>query len=270
MMVVSRVPIQTADGVELAGWFRQGLAPGSDVPVLFIQGFPGGVDDCLGLAHRLAGYGITTLTYTHRLSGGRYSIAHEPANIDAALAAVREQANAEKYGYDPAKAVVGGWSYGGGNALAYAAGRPEVRRVFSIAGTDHGELAHALVADPALAQWFRGWFRTLNAPEGPVVFEIGPDAEIDSLMANPGPLDLRPQAPKLADRDILLVCGWDDEQVTVEGHVLPLYRALRAAGAGVGAGVGATGAGAAVGAGAGAQAGTVSAPNGRVAAGCHP
>ena len=43
--------------------------------------------------------------------------------------------------------------------------------------------------------------------------------------------DLRVAAPRLADRHLLLVGGWDDLNVKVETHLLPLYRALRSHGA---------------------------------------
>ncbi|MDP2873403.1 MAG: hypothetical protein Q8P31_12820 [Bacillota bacterium] len=64
-----------------------------------------------------------------------------------------------------------------------------------------------------------------------MVFEGGTEAGIDWLIANPVYHDLKAQAPDLAGRDILLVSAWDDRQVTIEGIMLPLYRALVAAGA---------------------------------------
>ncbi|PIU44496.1 MAG: hypothetical protein COS95_08695 [Ignavibacteriales bacterium CG07_land_8_20_14_0_80_59_12] len=42
---------------------------------------------------------------------------------------------------------------------------------------------------------------------------------------------MRVSAPQLVTRDILLIGGWDDSNVTVENHLLPLYRVLKKAGA---------------------------------------
>jgi hypothetical protein len=42
---------------------------------------------------------------------------------------------------------------------------------------------------------------------------------------------LRENAAKLADRSILLIGGWEDVEVTIDQYLLPLYRALRGAGA---------------------------------------
>ena len=51
------------------------------------------------------------------------------------------------------------------------------------------------------------------------------------LLDDPRPYDLRLNAPALADRDILLIGGWDDHEVTIEDRILPFYRALKEAGA---------------------------------------
>ena len=71
-------------------------------------------------------------------------------------------------------------------------------------------------------------FQELESPAGPVRFAEAPMA---ALLRNPAPYDLRLSAAALADRDILLVGGWDDAQVTFEHHILPFYRALAAANA---------------------------------------
>lgn len=42
---------------------------------------------------------------------------------------------------------------------------------------------------------------------------------------------LRENAANLADRSILLIGGWEDEQVTIDQFLLPLYRALKGSGA---------------------------------------
>jgi hypothetical protein len=46
------------------------------------------------------------------------------------------------------------------------------------------------------------------------------------LVQNPDPYGLRFPVPALAARSLLLVGGWDDPSVTIEGRILPLYRAL--------------------------------------------
>jgi hypothetical protein len=75
-------------------------------------------------------------------------------------------------------------------------------------------------------------FVALAAPAGPVRFAKGAlpkeiaEAGIDKL--NPI-YDLRKNAPYLSTKDILLIGGWDDRQVTIDQFVLPFYRALEKA-----------------------------------------
>lgn len=42
---------------------------------------------------------------------------------------------------------------------------------------------------------------------------------------------LRKSAAKLINKDILIICGWDDAQATVDQYILPFYRALKNANA---------------------------------------
>ena len=135
----------------------------------------------------------------------------------------------QRFGVDATRLVLGGYSYGGGMAMAYAARDPSVRRVISIAGTDHGEFARELQRNAAFAEGIRGWLLSTRAPEGTARFDL--DANEQELCAHPEVYGLRENAASLADRSILLIGGWEDEGPTIDQHQLPLYRALRGAGA---------------------------------------
>jgi hypothetical protein len=66
---------------------------------------------------------------------------------------------------------------------------------------------------------------------GDTRFEEGalPREMAETGIENMNPIfDIREKNAKaLAQKDILLICAWDDEQVTVEHFMLPLYRALQ-------------------------------------------
>ena len=49
--------------------------------------------------------------------------------------------------------------------------------------------------------------------------------EMKIIESNPT-FDLRYCAPLLAHKNILLIGGWDDHNVSIENRILPLYRAL--------------------------------------------
>jgi pimeloyl-ACP methyl ester carboxylesterase len=122
--------------------------------------------------------------------------------------------------------ALAGWSYGGGMGLIYAANHAEVGHVCSIAGTDHGEFAREYQRSETFAKMLDEIFEELKHPDGPVRFS-GKRAIRNELIRNPDPYDLLSHAAKLAERDVLLIGGWDDLNVTVENHLLPCYRRLK-------------------------------------------
>jgi len=67
------------------------------------------------------------------------------------------------------------------------------------------------------------------APGGPIRFDV--EASLKALMEGQAVFGLRENAGALADRSILMFGGWEDVNTTVDDYMLPLYRALRAAGA---------------------------------------
>jgi hypothetical protein len=114
-------------------------------------------------------------------------------------------------------------------AMAYAARDTSVRRVISIAGNDFGEFARELQRSAAFAEGFRRMLVSTRKPEGPASFDM--EAGLKEFVDRQDVYGLRENAANLADRSILLIGGWEDEQITIEQFILPLYRALRGAGA---------------------------------------
>ncbi len=109
-------------------------------------------------------------------------------------------------------------------ALLFAAAHPEVRRVLAVATTNPAELRRQYLASPATARAAEAEPEGAKAPKGPVHFDA--DATREWLQADPRVWDLREKTSALADRDILLVGGWDDLGSSMEAHNLPFYRAL--------------------------------------------
>jgi pimeloyl-ACP methyl ester carboxylesterase len=195
---------------------------------LFLLGFPNSLDHAqlFGLGQSMSRQGINTLTFAYRgtyKSEGAFSFENTLEDIEAAIAYLHQERVRREFQLATGKLVLGGISYGGGMALAYAANHPEIGRVFSIAGTDHGEFARGYERNPAFAEWVDEWIQELRAPAGPVRFD---ERKARAWLQNPDPYDLRLGATALADRDILLIGGWDDRSTTIEHHVLPFYRAL--------------------------------------------
>jgi hypothetical protein len=100
----------------------------------------------------------------------------------------------------------------------------------SIAGNDHGEFVREYKRNAAFAAAIDEMLRPTMAPGGPVRFDPKADG-IAELSEHIDIYGLRQNAARLADRDILLIGGWEDRQVTVEQYLLPFYRALKREGA---------------------------------------
>jgi pimeloyl-ACP methyl ester carboxylesterase len=192
--------------------------------VLLVPGWGGGPADVLGIADFLSGYGVPTVVVTPRGwhdSEGRYTFAGALQDIGAALGWVRREMGAP--------VVLGGHSWGGGMSLAYAAQDSTVRRVFSVAGTDHGLFMRRFDADTAYAETMRGVLEgSVTPPDG---IRATVDETLDELRRGQTVFGLMENAAALADRSVLLIGGWEDRSVTVDDTLLPLYRALRRAGA---------------------------------------
>ena len=219
-------------GDTVYGKFAPGEGALPRTTALLVPGFPGSEDDVLGLAGSLSQRGINVLFFNYRgtyRSEGPFALAGSLEDIGAAMEYLRRESVVRRFQVEPSRIVLGGYSHGGGLSLIYAAAHPEIQRVFSIAGNDFGEFAREYRRDSAAAAALDKVFRELEAPSGPVRY--GDEVPPGPLLEDPDPYDLRLHAPALADRDLLLVGGWDDHQVTIEHYVLPLYRALCEAGA---------------------------------------
>ena len=201
--------------------------------VILLQGFPGGGIDVLGIGSKLVQIGINALTFnysgTHK-SQGEFNFENTQKDIQAAFEFIHKSENVQKYKIDTTRLYLGGYSYGGGMALTFAANHPEITNVFSIAGNDHGEFFREYARNPELKKAIDDMFEELTYPSGPVRFAIGGTAKeivgMKIIELNPT-YDLRKSAPLLVDKNILLIGGWEDVNVSIDHILLPLYRTLK-------------------------------------------
>jgi len=221
------------DEMLLKGKFYVAEGTGSYPTVLLLQGFPGGGKDVLGIGSKLAQAGINALTFnysgTHK-SQGEFNFENTQKDIQAAFEFIHKSENVQKYKIDTTHLYLGGYSYGGGMALTYGANHPEITSVFSIAGTDHGEFFREYARNPEMKKMIDEMFDEIAAPTGNVRFAIGGTAKeivgMKIIELNPT-YDLRYCAPLLAKKNILLIGGWEDVNVTIDDLLLPLYRSLK-------------------------------------------
>jgi pimeloyl-ACP methyl ester carboxylesterase len=219
-------------GAWVRGRFFAAVATAPATTLLLVPGWPGNPNDVLGLGALLAEQGINVCMFNPRglhQSEGISSPANTLQDIGAALQWLRQEDVQRRFEVDTTRLVLGGHSYGGGMAMAYAARDPSVHRVVSIAGNDHGEFAREFQRNAAFAEGIRHMLLSTRAPEGPARFDV--EAGIKEFVDRQDVYGLRENAPNLADRSILLIGGWEDEEATVDQFLLPFYRALKSAGA---------------------------------------
>ncbi len=220
------------NGVLLNGKIYLPEGRGPFPSIIFLKGFYEPEDDYLGMRKSLSEAGFVVLTFQYSgtdRSQGEFSFKNTQQDIHAAFEFIHQPDITSKYKIDTSRVCLGGYSYGGGMALSYAADHPEITSVFSIAGTDHGKFIKEYMVNTDMQQWFDQWIEGLAAPKGPVRVANGfsMKALIETGINNYMPaLDLKGSAPLLATKDLLLVGGWDDPRSSLENHLLPLYRSL--------------------------------------------
>ena len=197
--------------------------------VLLVPGWGGGPTDVLGIGKALSSEGISSVVLTPRgwhNSEGTSSFANAFEDIKAALDWIR---NSKRTDINSTNIILGGHSWGGGMCLAYAAQDTKVRRIFSVAGTDHGIFIRKYLSDEKYAGWIDKLLASSAAPEGPIRFDV--KKSLNELAEGQMIYGLIENSEKLADRSILIFGGWEDTNTTIDDYLLPDYRALKAAGA---------------------------------------
>jgi len=221
------------ENIILKGKFYAAEGEGLYTTVVLLQGFPGSENDVLGIGSKLAQVGINAITFnysgTHK-SGGEFNFDNSQKDIEAAFEFTHQPENISKYKIDTTRIILGGYSFGGGMAITYAANHPEITDVFSIAGTDHGEFFREYAQNPEMKKMIDEMFDELSVPTGTVRFKKGglPKEIIKNGKIKLNPIyDLRKSAPLLTGKNILLIGGWEDINVTIDYQLLPLYRELK-------------------------------------------
>jgi predicted esterase len=220
-------------GVLLKGKFNVAEGTGFLPTVLLLQGFPGNETDVIGVGKILSESGINTMTFNYSgtfKSQGRTSLENSLLDIKAAFDFLNNIENIKKFKIDTTSIILGGYSYGGGMALTYSIKHPEIKTVFSIAGVDWGEYYLEYIRNPEFKKTTDVSMAKMASMTEQVRFENGamPDeitrggiVHLDSAYF------LQKSSLALASKDILIVCGWDDQMATIDKYILPLYRALK-------------------------------------------
>jgi dienelactone hydrolase len=220
------------NGVNLRGKFFVVKGEGNYPTLILLHGFPGNENSALGMGKQLTQSGINVITFNYSgtfQSEGLISFRNSLADIKAAYKFIHLPKTISKFKIDTTSIIVGGYSYGGGLAMTYAMNHPEIKHVFSIAGNDWGEHMEEYTHNPEIKAQIDASIDRL-VTSGTVRFKPGAqprDIALSGLDILEPTLYLKRNASLLANKDILLICGWDDHGVSIERYTLPLYRELQ-------------------------------------------
>ncbi len=208
-------------------------APGDDNKpvVILLQGSPGNTYDVLGLGKSLSMSGINAMTFNYsgsHQSTGTFSFPNCQADIGATFRFLHRPDVVEKFRIDTSAIILAGYSFGGGQATAYAIRHREVKRLISIAGVDWGIYFDQYRGNPEMKNSLDASIdKSISA--GTFRFEPGylpKDIGSGQRVLDPSFYTAR-NAASLADKDFLIICGLNDSNVTMDEYILPLYNSLQ-------------------------------------------
>jgi dipeptidyl aminopeptidase/acylaminoacyl peptidase len=219
-------------GSILHGYFCQAKREGLHPTIILLHGSPGGNRDVLGLAQAVPVSGWNVLVFTFRgyyESEGLSSLKNSVEDVFSALDFLKSEEMVTKYGIDNKHIAVAGWSYGGDIALTAAANNPSIKYVISIAAADISEIARMARQNEEFREMF---VKEMNdRRKRGLVKSAGGKEQLRELLEDSDKYDIVKHAKKLSEKSILIIGGWQDQSSTLEGHVLPLIRALQQEGA---------------------------------------
>lgn len=215
------------EGSQVIGYFYGTYLPNAHT-LVFTQGFME-TGDIWHIGETLSSQGINVFMFDFRgcfESEGKQGLLNSQADIAAALTFIRSSGISQKYKVDQAKIILGGYSYGGHMSMLFAIHHPEIKRVISISGGDLGILADQARTHPDLRKGYTEFFNTIKKPQGPVDFIY--DDPMEELFENQAYFSIYDQLERISSTDILMTGGLDDQVVSMEEHLLPLYRKFNA------------------------------------------
>ncbi len=219
------------DSVLLKGKFYK--APGDDNKpvVILLQGSPGNTYDVLGLGKSLSMSGINAMTFNYsgsHNSTGTFSFPNCQADIGATFRFLHRPDVVGKFRIDTTAIIIAGYSFGGGQATAYAIRHKEVKRLISIAGVDWGIFFDQYRSDPDMKNSLDA---SIDKSISDGIFRFEPGCLFKDIGSGKSILDpsfyTARNAASLAEKDFLIICGLNDANVTMDEYILPLYNALQ-------------------------------------------
>jgi pimeloyl-ACP methyl ester carboxylesterase len=201
--------------------------PGPHPVVLLLHGFPGNEKN-LDLAQAIRRDGWDVVYFDYRGSWGSpgyFSFTHSIEDTQAAIAYLRDPANAKKLHSDPSSIVLVGHSMGGFIARYVGAQDPSIKAVGLISAADMGvdkmQSIKPQQQKTAIADLAAGFAAEGMAP----LAGCTPESLAKEVLANAAAWNIPALAPKLATRPMLVITSDDGLAPSNDAFVEALHQA---------------------------------------------
>ena len=221
------------NGDKIHGWFYKAEGKGPFPMVILIHGFPGWDGDLYELGQYLIKDGFNALTFNYLgtwKSEGIWIPKNSIKSVESAIDFIHLKKSIKTFGIDTSDITLIGDSFGGGMAVLGSLYKPSVKRVISIAGGDLYVLGKMIEDSPNFRKTHRQ-FLDESMSDSTVCRGYGGEKTHELFLKYKDNFNLKRNAEKLAQKEILLLGGWQDKVISIEDHVLPLYRSLQKQGA---------------------------------------
>jgi len=213
-------------GTKMNGFIYLAQGTGTHGVVVFLHGYPGNERN-LDLAQAVRRAGWHALYFDYRGSwgsGGTFSFQNALDDVDAALAFLRDPANAARFHIDGGRIALVGHSMGAWLALQHAAADPTTACTAALDAWNLGAFGKDAAAHPERdpGAYFR---QTTDAESGPIRGDAA--AMLRETTANAARWDYLTLAPQLKSRAVFLAASTRD----AEAMRATLTHSLEAAGA---------------------------------------
>jgi pimeloyl-ACP methyl ester carboxylesterase len=219
----NREVLVMSQGEGMNALFMLAAGAGPKPTMLLLHGLPGNEQNLdLAQAARRAGWNVLTMHYRGSWgSPGRFSLAGAGADVDAAMAFLRQPENAREYGIDTRRIVIAGHSMGGFFAARYAARHEDVLGAVLIDPWNIGLWGKQLLGHPENRQ---DEIASMGEDFGNALAGTDAATLASESERHAQDWDLMEDAPGLAGKPLLVIGA----QKGNAAEIAPLLKAIRA------------------------------------------
>jgi len=210
----------------ISGIFFKAVLEKPAPTAILAHGYPGRDGDIKEIGSFLKNEGVNTYIFNYRgtwKSEGLFSVNNAVSDLIKSVEFLKLPEISKKYNIDTTDIIMMGYSWGGGIVFLSGKSCPSIKKIISMATTDLKLISEKIESDSS--------YKILNlntmkrhTDSGIIRFDRTAEEIQSWLSEHKNELDLSKTLDALSDIKILFIGGWNDINVPVEKHMIPLYR----------------------------------------------